>query len=339
MSRRAVIAVVAYNDATTLGDCVRSLRASTPDPIVIVDNASDDATASVAAELAATLERVTVSTAEANRGYAAAAGIAWSGTDAEYVGVTNADCTFTGDWVAPLVAFLDAHPDHGAASPTVLLSSDGAINAEGLDIHKAGFGFNRHLGRDRAAMSTVTADVPGVQGTAFIARTQAIRAIGGWYDGGFLYHEDVELSWSLRLAGFRIAHVPSPPITHDYTLTMSPEKFFLLERNRIEMLDAVWSIRTKLAMSPVVVATEAAVWWYALRTGRAFTRAKWESYRSVRRRHGERAQRKGQVRTFRTVGDRELLRAMQWRYPRGQIATIGERVTTGRRGDRDLPTS
>jgi len=197
-----------------------------------------DNTWMVATTVASELHRVTALRTEANGGYASAANIARREVDTEYLAVMNADCESTGDWVTPIVTHLDGHPDVAAASPTVGL-------AEGLDIHKAGFGFNRHLGRPLGEAADSPTRVPGIQGTAFVVRTAALDAIGGWYSGGFLYHEDVELSWSLRLAGHEVSHVPTPPVMHHYELTMSPEKFFLLERNRLEMLSTDLGAATK----------------------------------------------------------------------------------------------
>ena len=339
MTDRVTIAVVAYDDAESLERCVRSVRSAFDGPILVVDNHSEDDTWTVATELASELPRVAVLRTEENGGYASAANIARSDVDTEFLAVMNADCDSTGDWVSPIVAHLDDHPNVAAASPTLGLTDGATLNAEGLDIHKAGFGFNRHLGRplERAAETPIS--VPGIQGTAFVIRVAALDAIGGWYSGGFLYHEDVELSWSLRLAGYDISHVPTPPIIHDYELTMSPEKFFLLERNRLEMLSTDLTTATKIVLTPVLIAAEIAVWLYALRKRSALVSAKFRSYRSYRERRPVRRARRGEVISFRRISDREVLNTMQWRYPRSQTAALHRGATTsGRRGDREMPT-
>jgi GT2 family glycosyltransferase len=337
---RATVAVVAYDDAENLGRCVRSLRSALDAPILIVDNHSQDDTWTVATTLASQVPRVAALRTDENGGYASAANIARSEVDTEYLAVINADCESTGDWVSPIVAHLDDNPDTAAASPTLGLTGRNALNAEGLDIHKAGFGFNRHLGRRLEEAAETPTGVPGIQGTAFVIRVAALDAIGGWYPGGFLYHEDVELSWALRLAGYDISHVPTPPLMHDYELTMSPEKFFLLERNRLEMLSTDLATKTKIVLAPVLLATEFAVWLYALRKVSALVSAKFRSYRSYRKRRSIRRARRIQVRSFRRISDRELLRAMQWRYPRSQTTALHRGATTsGRRGDREMPTA
>ena len=340
MTDRVTIAVVAYNDEETLDRCVRSLRTALDSPIVVVDNHSVDDTWEVATTLTSELPRITTLRTAENGGYAAAANIARSKTGTEFLAVTNADCVSTGDWVSPIVDHFDGHSRVAAASPTLGLAGGAALNAEGLDIHKAGFGFNRHLGMPLDSASTAPTTVPGIQGTAFVVRLDALDEIGGWYSGGFLYHEDVELSWALRLAGYEISHVPTPPLMHDYELTMSPEKFFLLERNRLEMLSTHLNVASKIVLSPVILATEIAVWLYATRKGSRLVSAKLRSYRSLAERRPIRNERRIQVDSFRRISDAELLRSMLWRYPQSQTRALHRDTTTsGRRGDRELPTS
>ena len=340
MTDRVTIAVVAYNDEGSLDRCVRSLRTALDSPIVVVDNHSEDDTWAVATTLASDLPRITAFRTEENGGYAYAANIARSRTGTEFLAVTNADCVSTGDWVSPIVDYLERHSKVAAASPTLGLSDHAALNAEGLDIHKTGFGFNRHLGRGLDSASTAPANVPGIQGTAFVVRLDALDGIGGWYSGGFLYHEDVELSWALRVAGYEISHVPTPLLMHDYELTMSPEKFFLLERNRLEMLSTHLGVASKIVLAPVILAAEIAVWFYAIRKGSKLVSAKLRSYRSLAERRPIRNERTNQVAGFRRISDGALLRSMQWRYPRSQTKALhGGTTTSGRRGDRELPTS
>jgi len=340
MTGRVTVGIVAYNDAASLETCVRSLRAVASAPIIIVDNHSDDDTWTVATTVAEELLSVTAVRAERNAGYAAGGNIARTHTTTEYLVITNADCTSEGDWITPLVSYLDDHPNVAAASPTVTLTGNTMLNAEGLEIHKAGFGFNRRLGRPLRSAAKEPESVSGVQGTAFIVRASTLDDIGGWYEGGFLYLEDVELSLALRLAGHDIAYVPTPSVIHDYALTMSPEKFFLLERNRLEILSADLGVGAKLLLSPVVLATEIAVWVYALRKGSTLVKAKLRSYGSFRKRRSMRDERRSQVRSFRTISDRELLGSLQWSYPRSQTQSLHKGTpVSGRRGDREMPTS
>ncbi|MEZ5175725.1 MAG: glycosyltransferase [Acidimicrobiia bacterium] len=339
MTKPVTIAVVAYNDGAVLEACIESLRSVSDAPIVIVDNASDDDTLGIGRHLAAALPAISVVSAERNGGYAYGANLARTHIDTPYLAVMNADCVATGDWLSPCIAALDADPGIGGCSPTVGLAGAAQLNAEGLSIHKTGFGFNRHLGHPLTSAARTPSETPGIQGTAFVVRTEALDRIGGWYEGGFLYHEDVELSWALRSVGSTTWHVPTAPILHDYTLIMSAEKFFLLERNRIEMLSTYLHPATLVLLGPALLMSEAAVWAYALLARGGLPGAKARSYGSFRERREQRRERRAQVRAFRSVPDRELLASMEWRYPGRQLRTLRRgRPMQGRRGDRPMPT-
>jgi hypothetical protein len=339
MTATVTAVIVAFDDGLVLERCLRSLRDWFTGPIVVVDNASSDDTGEVASRLASELREVRVIHADVNSGYAAGVNLAREATDTTYLAVMNADCVVTGDWIDPCVEQMEAIDSIGACSPTVSLKNGSGLNAEGLTLHVAGFGFNRHLGVPTSEASHRAESVQGVQGTAFVIRSSALERLGGWYTGGFLYHEDVELSWSLRGAGYDIWFVPTPPIVHDYRLTMSAEKFFLLERNRVEMLISHLSIGSRILVFPVIIATELAVWAYAISKRSGLGGAKWRSYRSVIDRKAVRAVRRREVRDFRTLSDRELLKHMQLRYPRSQTGTLfSEETSSGRRGNREMPT-
>jgi GT2 family glycosyltransferase len=339
MTATIAAAVVAFDDSAVLDQCLRTLREAFVGPVIVVDNHSADDTATVAERLSQELDDVRVIRSDVNGGYAAGVNLARDSVDTTYLAVMNADCVVSGDWITQCVAVMESSDAIGACSPTVVLRGDSGINAEGLTLHVAGFGFNRNLGLPVSEVATEPGSVQGVQGTAFVIRTAALDRIGGWYSGGFLYHEDVELSWALRGAGYDIWHVPTPFVVHDYHLTMSVEKFFLLERNRLEMLLHHLRLSTRIVISPVIFATECAVWAYAISKRSGLVGAKWRSYRSVMDRRVLRRGRRHAIRSFRTVTDRNLLKHTQLRYPRSQTGKLfADDPTSGRRGDRELPT-
>jgi GT2 family glycosyltransferase len=60
----------------------------------------------------------------------------------------------------------------------------------------------------------VTQVVEWVSGAAVLLRTSAARQVGGFEPRIFMYGEDVELSWRLRCAGFRLRYVPRSAVVH-----------------------------------------------------------------------------------------------------------------------------
>ena len=319
--------VVNYNGADALERCLGALI-SRSDPatseILVVDNASTDESPAIAERLAAEHDSVRLLRSPTNRGYAGAVNLALPEARGEFLAVLNMDVVVDSGWLDPLIALLEEKPEVGVACPLILLESDpGQINAAGQNLNVTGLGFNRWLGKPREQAGSVPFRVTGLHGAAFVIRRTLLERIGGWDESGFLYFEDVELSWLLRIAGSEIWCVPASTVTHDYHLTMFPRKLFLLERNRWKMLLADLGGPTRLALAPLLALSELIMWGYCLLRGPSFLRAKWESYRWIRSNHGLVRERRDRIESIRRRSDREVLRGLRWGYPLDQFLTLG----------------
>ncbi|MGA9636181.1 MAG: glycosyltransferase, partial [Solirubrobacterales bacterium] len=164
--------------------------------ILVVDNASTDDSAAIAERLAEENESVKLIRSSTNRGYAGAVNVALPEARGEYVAVLNMDVAVSPGWLDPLLSLLEAKPEAGVACPLILLESDPSrINAAGQDLNKTGLGFNRRLGEPRERAGEEPFQVNGLHGAAFVVRRELLETLGGWDESGFLYFEDVELSW------------------------------------------------------------------------------------------------------------------------------------------------
>jgi GT2 family glycosyltransferase len=150
-----------------------------------------------------------------------------------------------------------------------------------------------------------------------------LEHLGGWDESGFLYHEDVQLSWMLQLIGADVHVVPASIVVHDYHLTMHPAKLYLLERNRGAMMLSNLSAASLLALSPLMVVTEAMMWGYCLVRGPGFLRAKLSSYGWILRHLDRIRERRRFVRSVRRRPDRALMRRLRWSYPWDQFLHLG----------------
>lgn len=60
----------------------------------------------------------------------------------------------------------------------------------------------------------VTLDTVWCSGAALLLRTDALRAVDGFEPRFFMYCEDVDLSWRLRCAGWRLRYLPRCAVVH-----------------------------------------------------------------------------------------------------------------------------
>jgi GT2 family glycosyltransferase len=327
------IVVVNYNGGERVSDCVEMVFADSYSAreIFVVDNASTDISHSLLEEIASRHPEITVLWSKQNLGYAGGVNLAMTAARGDYVAVMNMDVAVSTGWLEPLVMFLEEHPEAGAVNPLILLADGKRINAVGQDVHVTGLGFNRRLGRPAVDAGTIPERVSGIQGSAFVVRRALLDRLGGMDATGFLYHEDVNLSWTLQLIGFALYCVPESVVNHDYSLSMYPAKLHLLERNRLAMLLTLLRWSSLLLLAPALIITEAMIWGYCIIRGPSFLCAKLSSYRWVLRRLGKLGERRKFMKSERTVSDWTLLKNLRWAYDWGQFLILGRERGHSRR--------
>ena len=170
--------------------------------------------------------------ASANRGYAAGnnLGIRMAlARGCDYVLVLNNDTEVRPDFLEPLVAYAEAHPDFGAVGPKI-------VNAEGgVDLHCArrrpdlGFYFfstgigrkawpnnpwsRRHYYKGEYAFD-LPKEVDLLSGSCMLLRRAALAQVGLFDEATFLYQEELILHEKFRTRGWRQAIVPESVVMH-----------------------------------------------------------------------------------------------------------------------------
>lgn len=318
------IVVVNFEGAASIEACLESLLAETTPTreIFVVDNASTDASPHIIEGFASVHPSLKLLRSDTNLGYSAGVDLALPHCRGRYMAVLNMDTVAEPQWLDALVRHLDEHADVAAASPLLMVWDEVHVNAAGQWVHVTGLGFNRDLGGTQAAVGDEPFAVAGVHGAAFLIRRELLEQIGGMDSGGFLYHEDVNLSWLLRLMGHELACVPGSVVHHDYFLSMHAEKLELLERNREAMLRAYLEPATWRRMLAWRLITEAMLWGYALLRGAAFVRAKARARRWVRDNGALIESRRQLAARLRVRTDAEVMRPMIRRYPLPQLLTL-----------------
>lgn len=329
--------VVNYRSGDHLGRCVQSLlEAGGPlTRVIVVDNSPGDP--SIEPARLADSDHVTVIDAPHNLGLAGGVNFALQAVDTPYLVVLNPDVTVGSGWLSPLEVPLAEGA--AVACPLIRMAGTDQINSLGMTIHVSALGFNRLWGTPVAKAPPKSHAVGGLHGAAFAIRTDVLRELGGWDETGFLYHEDVALSWDVLLAGHSIVAVPKSVVDHAYHLTMYPEKLYLLERNRWALLlsHLRW---TRLALlSPVLLGAEVAVWAMTLVRGRRFLGAKARSYGWLLQNRRQIGDWRRLVMSRTRYDARSLSRHTTWTVPLNQVMTVSqERGKSARVPEGGLPS-
>jgi GT2 family glycosyltransferase len=225
------VLVVTWRARELLRKCLAALDAQTlPHRLLVVDNASTDGTSA----LLAGLPRMQVLRLPRNLGFAGGVAAGLAEVRTPWVAVLNDDAEPAPGWLAALLA--------AAADPAVvgvtsrLLLPTGSINNAGVMLRPDGYGADRGLGAPDGPPYDEEAEVFGFSGGAALLRLAAVHSAGGFPAPYFLYYEDTDTSWRLRLAGGRIAYAPGAVVRHAHSASADQASAlfsFHNERNRL----------------------------------------------------------------------------------------------------------
>jgi GT2 family glycosyltransferase len=301
------VIIVTYQSELFIGRTLDAVLELTTDAeVIVVDNASTDATTAIVGQ-----KNVRLVSLERNCGFTGGchAGVAASSGDTLiFVGH---DVTPTKGWLAPLVSA--AHTGGvGAAMATV---EDGAhpgtYNTSGGHLTYFGLAWVSDLGQPiPAGPGPDLVDVPFPSGTAMAMTRTMWDRFGGFRQSLFMYHEDTDLGWRIRISGLRVVRCRASRVVHHYDFARSAGKMFWLERNRRVLLATNYRLPTRILLSPALFAADIGIWIVAARDG--WLKEKSAAYTAaIQARHTNAEERKA-IKAIRSVGDAEILRTMEW---------------------------
>jgi GT2 family glycosyltransferase len=186
-----------------------------------------------------------------------------------------------------------------------LLDRPELLNSAGNEVHVTGISWAGRYGEPAETVAELR-DVAFPTGAAMAIRRELFEQLGGFTEELFMYTEDLDLGWRVRLRGLRVVVNPAADVYHEYEFGRNPGKEYLLERNRLVFVLSAYSPRLLFLLSPVLVSTEAAMLLLAVKERWARDKlAGWGwllRHASWLRRHRRETQ------ALRRVRDRELAR-------------------------------
>ena len=228
------VVIVTFNGRQLLEPCLRALFAGSrlPDEVVVVDNASCDDTV---AWVARTYPLVRVDRCAANLGFAAANNRAIRASAGTYVLTLNNDTEVAPDALARMASVLDdAGPRIGAVMPTMVFAeSPDIVACAGLEIFTNGVVRDAGVGQP-IGVGHEPYPIFGPSAGAALYRRAALDDVGLFDPAFFMYLEDADLAWRLRLRGWGTLAVPAI-VRHKVSATAgygSARKAYYLARNR-----------------------------------------------------------------------------------------------------------
>ncbi len=183
----------------------------------------------------------------------------------DYIFLLNPDTEIDRDCIDNIIELMESDTEIGISQPLILrLSDKNKINTKGNKLHFGGFGYVSGDGSSEIP-SSIT-EIGYASGAALCLRASAMNS--EIFRGHFkAYHEDLDLSWRVKLAGYKVVLCPSAKVFHKYNFTKGSYKWFLMELNRYKVLLTNYSVCSLFLLSPYLVFVELVVILQSLKEG------------------------------------------------------------------------
>ncbi|MFA5317896.1 MAG: glycosyltransferase family 2 protein [Patescibacteria group bacterium] len=308
------IIIVNYKDYAQrfLYDCIETLRKQEGEnldcQLYIIDNSSSEETREYLKKQAP--EAKIIPRSDGNYSAANGAGIEQAGQNGcEYFVIVNMDVVFNKNWLSELVKAVNSDEQVGIAQSKVMLWPEkDKINSVGNVINFLGFGFTQGYREKNKEIEEIEEIKGYASGCSMIIKLEVIEKIGNYDSEYYMYHDDVELGWRTKLAGYKIVLAPKSVVYHKYEFSRSVRMLYYMERNRYIAILSFYKLPTILLVLPPLVIMDLGMLAYSIINGWFGTKLKVYLYFLQPKNWQHIFQVRQQVKKFRQVSDRVIIK-------------------------------
>jgi len=261
--------VVSYNAKDQLLRCLQAFFANSDVPVeaVVVDNDSSDGSAAAVTD---EFPQATVLGQPKNLGYGRAANLGLERCQGRFVLLLSSEVTVEPQAVGRMADFLLTRPDAGAVGPRLLLPT-GRLDPDA----RRAFPMPRTLLYRTVGLSKLFPKSPRFgrhnmghvpesdvhemdagSGACLMVRMAALDRVGFFDPRYFMYGEDVDLCYRLKLGGWKVFYLPSAGATHHVSqVTPAAQRKMSYERHR-----SMWAYHFKHHAEDVSAFGNGLVW-------------------------------------------------------------------------------
>jgi GT2 family glycosyltransferase len=234
---RATVVVLAFNGGDLLTDCLEAVLSQELEgafEVLVVDNGSTDGSAE---RVRRRFPEIRVEAAGRNLGFAAGNNLGLRLAAGVHPVLLNQDTRVRAGWLAALVAAAEAGEGVGAVtSKLVFADRPAVVQNAGCLLLSDGGGADRGSGEPDDGRYDRPEEVFGFCGAAALLSRQMLADVGDFDADFFNYYEDLDLSWRMRLRGWRILYEPAAVVEHAHAASAGEwSEFFVYhaDRNRL----------------------------------------------------------------------------------------------------------
>ena len=240
--------VLTYNGRDFIEACLRSVLESTYPAlrVYVVDNASTDGTTDL---VRSRFPSVGVTVMERNVGFSSAYNRAIRSLPEEFIILLNQDTeVLTPDWIEELMRCVQSNPRCSVATCKIVFrDSPGILNSLGGMAYWWTGTVDIGFGEPDADEVPMEVEPFSGSGGAMLVRKAHFSEVGGFDERFFMYGEDFDLGWRLRLRGYRSLLAAKAKVAHVFSASLgrtSPTKVYWVHRNYLRAMLKNYEVRS-----------------------------------------------------------------------------------------------
>jgi N-acetylglucosaminyl-diphospho-decaprenol L-rhamnosyltransferase len=251
------VLIVAYESRDDLRKTLPALlrELGEGDEVIVVDNKPGDGSVEAVRELA---PQARIVSPGRNTGFAGGVNAGAEVAQGDLLVLLNPDAVPQPGWGEAIRRPLLEERGWAAWQALVADGAAATINSAGNPVHFTGIVWAGGHGRPLAEAPD-PGEVPAASGACLAIPLSEWRRVGGFPPEFFMYHEDVDLSIRLQMAGGTVGIEPDAVVAHDYDFSASADKWRWLERNRLAFLVRTYPGSLLALLAPALLATELAL--------------------------------------------------------------------------------
>jgi GT2 family glycosyltransferase len=172
----------------------------------------------------------------------------------DYCFLLNPDATFEAAALKQAIRVAGQSEKAGSVQSLLVLGDQPeVVNTSGNHIHFLGFGYVGGYQTPRKEVPPEPREIAFSSGACVLLPGAVLQEVGFFDETLWLYHEDLDLGWRIRLAGYRNLTAPASVCRHYYEFSRSLSKWYWMERNRWIVVLKNYRLATILLLLPALL--------------------------------------------------------------------------------------
>jgi len=229
----------------------------------------------------------------------------------DYIFFLNMDTEFDPEFINEAIKVYESDVNIGVVQAKLLLSPaiDGEfmLNSAGNSMTFLGFGYCAGDGK-KDEVAPDTKDITYASGAGLLISGENWQKIGECDESYFMYHDDAEISFKVKIMGKRVVLAPKSVIYHKHEFGRSIMQINFMERNRMRFILEFFKVPTLILIFPAFLLMEIGMFPYAILNKWATVKIKVYSWFFSPKNIVMIINKRKEVQKLRKISDRELMK-------------------------------